>query len=718
METSLLSIIVPVYNGEKYIPHLINALRRQTDHRFQLIFVDDGSQDGSYELLGQFAESEAFPICVYRQENQGVSCARNQGIALADSPYITFLDVDDYVAEDYISVIYDNIETFSPDVFVLQLKRVKEEEPYTADRNPHGRGKPVSSYDMLMRFISNPTMYGVVNVVMARDLLLKKGIQFAVGYKYYEDYDFLYRLFAVCRNIVITERILYFYILREGSAMSRFTVERFRCLELMERLRIWIYRNCPDFLRNYDQWAIARIYWSIMWQAAIAMPTVKEARHLGKMSGARGYMKRLRNYPDRKVRVSSRMYCLCPALFFLFAKRLGASHTKAAALDTEAFQAYFTQKGKRVLVYGMTGGVGGIESYLMNIYRNLDRDKLTFDFVTDFPVMAYEDEVIEKGSYVYKIPAKGRHPVKQLWTLGRILRRHKEYHTVYFNILDAGAAFTMLEPYLHRRRIAVHSHNGNTANTGLHGKMQKLLLFLADRKLACSEIAARYMFGDKSVDNGEVTVINNAIDLDKFRFNPDLRQEKRQELGILEGQKVILHVGRMDPQKNPYFLLDIMKTLAAQDPEALLLYVGWGDLEEDIKAYAGKKGLTEKNVRFLGTSNQVSALMQAADVFLMPSLFEGLPVAGIEAQAADLACFFSDTITRELQITQRVYFLSLETPTQKWAEEILSAVDPADRRKDTFDQMTAAGYNIQKEKDRVVEALLEVQGGNDGNRNS
>lgn len=711
MDRTLLSIIIPVYNGEQYIPNLIDAFRAQSDDRFQLIFIDDGSKDNSYQILCRFAESEPFSIKVYRQENQGVSRARNYGIELAQSRYITFVDVDDFIPKDYIAVIYENLDAFAPDTFVIQTRRVKENEPFEVNEHVLGRGQRISSHDMLVRFLSNPTGYGVVNVVIKREFLLDRGVRFAEGYQYYEDYDFLYRLFAVCRSIVITERVLYFYILREGSAMSRFTLERFRCLKLMEKLRICLYRNAPEFLPQYDRWAIARIYWSLMWQAAIALRSIREACRMGKLSGARSYMKRLKNYPDRKVRYSAVLYCLCPWLFFFLAKLLGASRTKASAVNTEEFRNYFADKRKRILVYGMTCGAGGIEAYIMNVYRSLDREKLIFDFVTDFPTMAYEEEVIEKGSYVYKIPAKGKNPIRQLWALGKILRLHKEYNTVYFNILDAGAAFTMLGPFIHRRKIVVHSHNSSSNNMKLHRKMQKLLLFLADDKLACSETAGRYMFGDRAVENKEITIIPNAINLNKFRFDADIRREQRRRLGISEEQTVILHVGRMMPEKNPMFLLDIAEALVERKEDTLLLYVGWGDMEEEIKSYAKQKGLKENNVNFLGMSNQVPLLMQAADVFLMPSLFEGLPVAGIEAQAADLICFFSDNITKELRITDKVWFMSLGQTADKWAEEILVAVCQSDRR-DNFEMMTAAGYNMKAEKDKVVSVLLKAWGGN------
>lgn len=714
MDTDLLTIVIPVYNGEKYIDNLIEAFRKQTDSRFQLIFIDDGSQDHSYEILCGFIETESFPIKTYRQENCGVSCARNRGIALADSEYVTFIDVDDLISEDYIAVIRDNLAAFSPEVFVLQTCRVREGEECPQEASVSGKGALVSSQDMLMRFLCNPTGYGVVNVVMKREFLLAQGLQFAEGYPYYEDYDFLYRLFAVCSCIAVTEKSLYFYVLRDGSAMSRFTVERFRCLELMEKLRGWLYQHAPDFLGHYDKWAIARIYWSLMWQSAVALPSLRQARRLGGLSGAGAYMRRLKSYPNARVRYSARLYCLCPALFFLLARLLGTSRTKALAPDFEGFCRYFSQRPERILVYGMTSNKGGIEAYLMNFYRRLDRDRLTFDFVTDFPRIVFEEEIIRGGSYVYKIPPKGKAPLKQLLVFGRILRHHREYRTVYFNVMDAGSAFTMLSSFLHRRVIVAHSHSSKAENMALHNRMKRLLYFLTDRRLACSETAARYMFGDRAAEQGLVTIINNAIALEDYEFQPALRRELRQELDISEGQPVLLHVGRMNREKNPLFLLDVMEEVLKIRKDAVLLYVGTGPMEEEIKAYAREKQFSEKQLVFLGLSDRVSALLQAADIFLLPSLFEGIPISGIEAQAADLVCFFSDRVTKQVQITARVRFLSLELPADQWAAEILSAPWQEARQR-TGQLITEAGYNISAEKDKLISVLLGEEGGNCGN---
>lgn len=352
----------------------------------------------------------------------------------------------------------------------------------------------------------------------------------------------------------------------------------------------------------------------------------------------------------------------------------------------------------RILVYGMTDNMGGIEAYIMNVYRHLDKDRLTFDFIVDFPEMAYNDEVSAGGSNIYFIPAKGKNPLKHLAEFYRVLKKHKEYKTVYFNILNAGAAFSMLVPFLLRRKIVTHSHNSSDNNMRLHNAFKGLLNFFTKGKLACSQVAADYMFGE----NSGAVIINNAIELDKYIYNENVRMKKRSELG-LDNELTVLHVGRMSPEKNPMYIIDIFSEIVKRQSDAVLLYTGRGPMEDEIKKYAEDKNLTEKNIKFLGMRKDVNELMQAADIFLLPSLFEGLPVVGIEAQTADLQCFLSDKITEAVKITDKVKFLSIEQPAGVWADSILSA--EVSGRVNRKQDMTDAGYNIEKEVEKLVKAL-------------
>ena len=362
---------------------------------------------------------------------------------------------------------------------------------------------------------------------------------------------------------------------------------------------------------------------------------------------------------------------------------------------------------KKILVYGMTSNPGGLESYIMSMFRHMDRDAVQMDFLTDFEEIAYEEEIRAAGARIHKIPKKSKHPVAHLRAIGRILRAHPEYETVYFNILNAGAAFSMWPVRRKGRRIVAHSHNSSDGNLRLHRAFQTRLRRWADEKLACSEVAARFMFGDADVDAGRVTVIHNAIELENYRFDARIRQAKRAELGLGEQQLAVLHVGRISEQKNPHKVLDIMRALHEKAPDAVLLYVGTGEMEEEIRTRVRTEGM-EGYVRFLGVRRDVAALMQAADAFLLPSLYDGLPIVLVEAQAADLPIAAADTISREARITDRLQYIALSAAPEAWAEAILQGQNDL-RREDTTAQMCAAGYDIREEAKRLTGFLIAQQ---------
>ena len=354
---------------------------------------------------------------------------------------------------------------------------------------------------------------------------------------------------------------------------------------------------------------------------------------------------------------------------------------------------------KTILVYGMTNNRGGIESYIMNIYRHMDKSRLQFDFVTDFPEMAYADEVQSGGSRIHYIPGKRKAPLKHLLAFRRILREHPEYDTVYFNILNAGAAYTMRVAKQMGRRIITHSHNGSDCNMRLHRFFQKSLLRCTDVKLACSAVAGKYMYGDLQ----DVHIIPNAIDLNAYVFSKDVRENKRRELSLAEDAFAVLHVGRLAEQKNPLFLLEIFSEIAKRNSRAVMLYVGAGEMKEEILACVRNLRMEDK-VRFLGMRKDVEELYQAADVFLLPSLFEGFPIVGIEAQASGLPCFFSDRITRELALTELARFYPLELGASGWAEEILKLALPERTGWETV--LADKGYSIGVSAAQTAKILM------------
>lgn len=701
MDKPLLSVIIPVYNGEKYIDNIITAFRNQTEQCFELIFVDDGSKDGTYDKLQEYVGKEEFEITIHHQENMGVSAARNNGVVMAKGEYISFVDSDDYIVPDYAELLKKQQKISDFDVCVFQSLRIKENEPYISQVTD----KTVSAIEkvsMLERMVVNPTALGVYNLFIKRNFYEEKEISFKVGFKYYEDYDVLYRIFAIAEKIVITEYQMYFYILREGSAMARFNTYRLSCMELMENLIPYFEKNAPEFTDTFKKWGISRLYWSIMWQASMAF-SLKDALYFAKQTDMNKYMRNLYNLPGKKVSLSSRLFSISKTAFIFAAKMLGKTRSKVEKVDIEPFQEYFKNQPQKILVYGMTDNKGGIEAYLMNMYRNIDASKLRFDFVVDWETMAYADEVEKNGSLIHYIPAKSKQPIKQITDFIKILKNHKEYRTVYFNILNAGSAFNMIAPFLMGRRIVVHSHNGSDDNMKLHKIFMIPLNILTDARLACSELAAEYMFGPAYLKKNKVKIINNAIKISDYTFDPEKRNKKREELG-LENNLTILHAGRMANQKNPLFLIEIFAEILKKEPTAILLYAGQGPMEDEVKEYSQKLGVAD-NIKFLGMRSDVPELMQAADVFLLPSKYEGLPVVGIEAQTADLKCFLSDRISPAVKITDAMHFLSIDASPQIWAEEILKSEISSRISRDG--EITQAGYNIDNETQKLVEELIK-----------
>lgn len=357
---------------------------------------------------------------------------------------------------------------------------------------------------------------------------------------------------------------------------------------------------------------------------------------------------------------------------------------------------------EKILVYGMTDTMGGIESYLMSLYRRLDKSKVQFDFVTDFPTMVYADEVTAGGSNIYYIPAKSKGLFSQWRAFARILKSHPEYKKIYFNILDAGAALTMLIPRVYGRTIVTHSHNSSTEKQRLHKICRPLLNLFTKKRYACSKIAAEYMFGRRPA-----TIIPNAIDADKYRFDDAARKKKRIELGI-ENKFVVCHVGRLAVQKNPKMLIDIFEAVLKKEPSAVLLSIGKGELLGEMQGIVRQKQL-ESSVLFLGERNDVNEILWASDVFLFPSLYEGLGIALIEAQAAGLRCIVSDTVAKEAIITDNVSVVSLQAPISEWTGKVLECKGAS--RISPTQQIIRAGYDNMHPGDAETALLHYFESG-------
>ena len=254
-------------------------------------------------------------------------------------------------------------------------------------------------------------------------------------------------------------------------------------------------------------------------------------------------------------------------------------------------------------------------------------------------------------------------------------------------------------------RIA-HSHNSENMGNKLvlisHLQHKKIISKYVTHFFACSDVAGAFMFGDNIVKQNNYCLINNAIETDKYSYNENIRMKTRLDLKISD-KIVITNVGRFHFQKNHSFLVNVFSEFYKKYPTSVLLLIGDGELMEEVKNQVKKLGLTDC-VMFLGNRGDVDRLMQAADLLLMPSRFEGLPVSAIEAQASGLPCLFSDTITSQVKITESVKFESLEAPLEKWVEDMEELLK--EHRKDTRAQIISAGYDIEENAEHIFERFL------------
>lgn len=346
-------------------------------------------------------------------------------------------------------------------------------------------------------------------------------------------------------------------------------------------------------------------------------------------------------------------------------------------------------KKHRIPIYGMTENPGGIETYLLNLFKFANKNEITLDFVTDSPSIAYKDFFETCGARIYLISPKGKNLFKHMFEWRKLLIEHPEYKTIYFNVLDAGAVFSMLIPWLLRCRIVVHSHNADTEKKYLHHICKPFLSFITKKPVACSQVAADYMFLKKKAKKS--LLIPNAIDIYKFRFNGRQRDELREK-NNLKDKFVVCHVGRIAQQKNPYGVIDIFDALYQKNPDSILLYVGTGNMENEIKEFAFKKKSYE-SIRFLGIRKDIPDILQLSDVFLLPSFYEGLPIVAIEAQASGIPCVLSDTISKEVQVMPSVIFKSLTTDSiEDWAQALLETKKL--ERSSEQQPLTERGYDI------------------------
>jgi len=365
----------------------------------------------------------------------------------------------------------------------------------------------------------------------------------------------------------------------------------------------------------------------------------------------------------------------------------------------------------KVLVFGITENPGGVESFLLSYYRKIDKTRIQFDFLCNtHNKVAYEDELKALGGRVIHIAMRSKEPLKYRQELNDFMKQHaSDYQAVWVNVCSLANIdyLKAAKKYGIKKRI-IHSHNSQNMDS----QLRKFLHILNRKKIqnyatdfwACSADAARWFYNENKL--AKTVIVKNAIELERVKFRPEKRNIIRNQYGI-NNRLVIGNVGRLHFQKNQMFALDILKYLLHKIPDCVLMLVGQGEDEGKLKQRAKDLNIQD-NILFTGVQSDIGGYLSAFDIFLFPSVFEGLSIAGLEAQANGLPTLASyGVVPNELKLTENFHFKKLEDGAESWAEEIEKLSSNLSRIaiKEVEKKFTESGFNIDIEVKRLEQLL-------------
>lgn len=335
---------------------------------------------------------------------------------------------------------------------------------------------------------------------------------------------------------------------------------------------------------------------------------------------------------------------------------------------------------------------GGFENFIMNVYRKIDRTKVQFDFIVHKKKdNAYDEEIESLGGKLYYVTRKSKNPVKNFLEIRNVIKKNG-YTTV---CRHSDSAFTVVDLLAAKlggagKRI-MHSHSTTTGNVKIHNFFRKWMGIVPTHRFACSKAAGQWMFGER-----DFTFVPNAIDTTEYLYDEKTRLEMRKEWNV-EDKNVYGHVGNFVYAKNHTFLLDVFKEITLRDEKAVLFLVGEGELREEIEKKIRELALQDK-VILTGRRKDVIRFLQMFDLFLFPSVYEGLPVSMVEAQCSGLSCLMSDSITDEILLTDCVKQMCLKETTDTWAKTAMEMIEESKRNKRVSrdEEIKKAGYGIDK----------------------
>ena len=365
------------------------------------------------------------------------------------------------------------------------------------------------------------------------------------------------------------------------------------------------------------------------------------------------------------------------------------------------------KKPIRILHYIGSLEIGGSQTMIMNLYRNIDRNMIQFDFVIDKKDnLFFKDEIIRLGGKIFMLePYKGSNhfSFKKQWDI--FFKNHPEYKIIHSHVRSTASIVLKIAK---NNGLITISHSHSTSNgKGIKALVKKIfqykIRFVADYFMACSKDSARWLFGSKKANSHECVILNNSIDSQAFAYNKGIREMVRKKFNI-SNKTVIGQVGRFINTKNYKFSIELFYKYLSIDSSAFLLLIGDGPLLNDIKTTIANLKIEDK-VLILSNRNDINELMQAIDVFLMPSLYEGLPLTLVEAQAASLPCLISDKITAGKLIDDLIFEMSLSDQNE-WINKINFCKDNV--KKNRSSEIVKYGFDVVQNSKILVDFYYKL----------
>ena len=355
---------------------------------------------------------------------------------------------------------------------------------------------------------------------------------------------------------------------------------------------------------------------------------------------------------------------------------------------------------KKVLIVITTGfeSNGGLASVMMNYYRHMDRTNYQIDFAsTNIPDERLAVEVKEAGSRYFNLGERKSNTLKYICNLFQLLRKEK-YDIIHVNGNSATMVFELFPALLCGVKVRIaHGHTTKSNYPRMHNILAPFFRKMYTKAIAVSKDTGEWLY------QKDYIILNNAIDVGHYQYNDDARNKVREQLGITD-KLVIGNVGKLNGPKNHTFLIDIFIEINKKRDDAVLVIAGGGELESELKQKCKENNIAEK-VYFLGMLDDVSEVIQAYDVFVFTSIFEGLGMALIEAQASGLECVSSNVVPEETAVTDNIQYMSLDKSVKEWADKVLevSSYDRAEHSKHAVESVRSHGYDIRYEASKLME---------------